>query len=520
MTDPAGSRVRVALAVVCCALVTLPFLAVTFPPITDLGQHTAQVRLFLDTVGNPDSPYRIQWLTPYGLGYLPLALGWLLAGPLAAGRIGVLLLAVAWVAALHLLAAGRRRPVAAAVVAGVLLFNHTLYWGFLSFLAGWPVFVLWFLWTEREPRRERPWREALVTAGAAALLYLAHALWFAVGLAWLMVTAVRRRRRLRAHLPRVLGVAPVVTLAVAWFAGISRTGFSTPPLWIKPAAVRLSPEGLVDAALGGLRGTAEPLVLAVLLAWLGLAVWRNRGHLAVRTDLALAGLGAALVVAALVLPDKYTNTIEFNDRWMPVGLAVLLLAAPPLRLPRRLAGGAALAVLAAWCLLTTGVWRQVERNELAGLRPAVEALPPAPRLLGLDFVRHSAWLDGQPFFQSFAYGQALRGGELSFSFAEFPPSPVVLRRDPPSPWTPALEWFPQNVKRIDLLHFDHVLVNAPPRVHRRLQADPLLRQLTPPAPWRLYAVRLGAVSPSAGATPTPRSEDPPAPPSPAPPPAR
>lgn len=514
------ARRRAVLAAVCCAVAALPFLAVRFPPLTDLGQHTAQIRLFLDTLGAADSPYRIQWLTPYGLGYLPLGVGWLLGGPLAAGRLGVMLIAVAWVAALHLLAAGRNRPAAAATVAGVLLFNHALYWGFISFLAGWPPFVLWFLWTESEPDAERPWREALVTAGAAALLYLAHALWFAVGLVWLGVTAVRRRGDLRALLPRLLGVAPVVALAAVWFAGISRTGFATPPLWVKPAAVRLAPDGLVDAALGGIRGMAEPLLLAVLLAWLGLAVWSNRGSLRERSDLPLAALGVSLVVAALVLPDKFTNTIEFNDRWMPVGLVGLLLAAPPLRISRRLADGAALALLAAWCLLTAGVWRQVERVELDGLEPSLAALPQEPRLLGLDFVRRSAWLEGQPFFQTFAYGQALRGGRLSFSFAEFPPSPVVLRHDPPSPWTPALEWFPQNLTRGDLLHFDHVLVNGSPQVQRWLEGDPLLEPETPLARWRLYAVRPDAISAPADATPTPRSASPPPPPSPGPPPAR
>lgn len=520
----AAPRLRTALAAACCVLVAVPFLAVDFAPLTDLGQHSAQIRLFADALGDPGGPYRIQWLTPYGLGYLPVAVGWLLGGPLAAGRLGAMLIAAAWVAALHLLATGRGRPAAAAALAGVLVFNHTLYWGFVSFLAGWPLFVLWWLWVTRPPAAGRPGREAAVTLALALPLYLAHALWFAVGLACLAVATLIRRHRWRAGLPRLAAVVPVVALAAAWFRGVSATGFSTPPLWAKPAAVRLAPDSLVDAALGGLAGSAEPLLFALLLAWLGVAAWRNRGQLAARSDLALAALGAAFVVAALVLPDKYTNTIEFNDRWMPAGLACLLLAAPPLRLPRRWLRGAAVAVLAAWCLWTTHVWRQVERVELAGLRPALEALPPEPRLLGLDFVRRSRWLEGQPFFQMYAYGQALRGGTLNFSFAEFPPSPVVLRDDPASPWAGGLEWFPQNVRRQDLAHFSHLLVLAPPPVHSQLAADPVLDAVTPEAPWRLYAVRperlSPAAGPAAGATPTPRSGSPPPPTTPAPPPAR
>jgi hypothetical protein len=46
---PLEARLRLSLALVSCVLVALPFLAVSYPPITDLPQHTAQVRLFLET---------------------------------------------------------------------------------------------------------------------------------------------------------------------------------------------------------------------------------------------------------------------------------------------------------------------------------------------------------------------------------------------------------------------------------------------------------------------------------------
>ncbi|MBP1767877.1 MAG: hypothetical protein H6P98_1992, partial [Candidatus Aminicenantes bacterium] len=56
-------RERFVLAALCCGLAALPFLLVKFPPITDLPQHAAQVRLFGEAVSGPDSPYRIQWMT-------------------------------------------------------------------------------------------------------------------------------------------------------------------------------------------------------------------------------------------------------------------------------------------------------------------------------------------------------------------------------------------------------------------------------------------------------------------------
>ncbi|HEX2165198.1 MAG TPA: hypothetical protein VHM02_14735, partial [Thermoanaerobaculia bacterium] len=127
------------------------------------------------------------------------------------------------------------------------------------------------------------------------------------------------------------------------------------------------------------------------------------------------------------------------------------------------------------------------RVELAGLPAALAALPPEPRLLGLDYRRKSPLLDNPPFLQLFAWGQVLRGGTLNFSFAEFPPSLVVLR-DGRRPWSGGLEWYPARLRPDDLRWFDHALVNAPPDLHDRIAADPAMTPLTGGGPWRLYRV--------------------------------
>src|SRR4030042_2228758 len=89
---------RIIFAVLCCLLAAVPFLVVKFPPITDLPQHAAQIRLFGEALSQPDSPYRIQWLTPYSLVYAVLGGRWVAFGPENAGRIGMLLLALLWIA--------------------------------------------------------------------------------------------------------------------------------------------------------------------------------------------------------------------------------------------------------------------------------------------------------------------------------------------------------------------------------------------------------------------------------------
>src|SRR4026209_535559 len=141
----------------CSVLVALPFLLVRFPPITDLPQHVAQVRLFQEAWQDPSGPYRIQWLTPYSLQYLVLAGAWAIAGPAAAGRVGMLMVGVLWVTTFHLIAYRRNRPVAAAALASALFFTKTTYWGFYGFAVGWPIFGLSLLLTTGRRRGSVHW---------------------------------------------------------------------------------------------------------------------------------------------------------------------------------------------------------------------------------------------------------------------------------------------------------------------------------------------------------------------------
>lgn len=491
-------------------LVALPFLVVTFPPITDLPQQTAQVRLFLDAVTNPDSPYRVQWTTPNGLAWAPFGLAWVVLPPVAAGRVGMLLLALLWVGAVGALARWRRRSAAAAVLAAVFVFHHALYWGFAGFVAGFPIFALWLTVTGRDPGDRSAAVDMALHLGGALLLYFTHALWFAAGLLWLGIFALASRawRRPGPWLGRSLAVLPVGVLALVWFVGVQETPFSTPPLWRHLPWERLAPERLLEASLGGLRGPLEAIVFALVLGWIALALgaaWRS-GRLGRSTDRRLLGVALFFFALYLVLPDKYTNTILFAQRWLPPALACLVLAVPPLPVRPVLRRVLALGILAAFCLGTATVWMEVEARELAGLEKALAALPaePPPKVLGLAFDRESPRLDGVPFLQTFAWAQVLRGGELNFSFALFPSSLVVYDPVPARPWTEGLEWYPDRVRREDFPYFTHVLMGASDDdVHRFLAGAPELEPVTSRGVWRLYRVR------EAGVTGRTRSTGPP-----------
>src|SRR5262245_36261085 len=104
---PVGARarpLRLALALACCLLVAVPFVSGRLPPLTDLPQHLAQIRLFHEAIATPDSPYRIQWFTPYILAYVPLAFAWWLSPSPSAAPIAMVSLALLWTLAIHWLA--------------------------------------------------------------------------------------------------------------------------------------------------------------------------------------------------------------------------------------------------------------------------------------------------------------------------------------------------------------------------------------------------------------------------------
>jgi hypothetical protein len=483
-------------------LLLLPFALVTFAPLTDLPQQTAQIRLLLDAVGNPDSVYDVQWLKPNNLSYAVLGAAWALFGPLAAGKAAMAMIGLLWLGALSVFARRRELPPAAAVLASLFFFHHVMYWGFYGFVLGLPIFLLWLELTrgEPEPGRGAGLMDAAAFLGVALLLFACHALWFAVGGLWLVAWGLLARWPWRLLLRRLLAVAPVALVAGAWFAGLSDTRFDTPPVW-RDALERLAPDRLVKALLGGLVSPLEAVVvvavlLVLVLVWVvGLRVGQGVGQGGDR-QLLLAAL--LLFVLYLVLPDKYSNTILFSQRWLPVAMVLAVLAAPWRALAERvrpaLASGLALALLAAFTLHTTTRWIEFERVELAGLGEALEALPESPRVLGLTFLNESRYIWGPPFLQDFAYAQVLRGGELNFSFAHFPSSLVVYadhRRR--GPWSVNLEWDPQLVRTADFPHFTHVLLAGGPEIHQRFAAAPFLEPVTGPNPWRLYAVDAGAV---------------------------
>jgi hypothetical protein len=487
---------RPVLALLCGVFVSLPFLLTHYPPITDLPQHVAQIRLLLDTIGSPSgSAYTIQWLTPYSLSYLILGGAWAVFGAPYAGRVAMLAIVLLWIAAIHWISLTRSRSAAAASLASVFCLNHIINWGFYSFAIGFPAFCLWFALTSDRPSEPFGARDGIASLAAGLLLYVSHVLWLAAGILWLGLSCLVVRRDLRSYLVAMVSLAPLFVAVWLWYPLFSHSTMATPPLWASGPLDRLTFSAISDSALGGIRGYCEPMALGVTLLWIAAGLFQNRSNLENSVDRSLLLAGAMFFALAVALPDKYMNTIRFGQRWMPPAFILLLLAVPAPAVRPLVRQAAALAVVAVFCVVVSMAWLNFERKDLSGLPQALEALPDRPRVLGLAFDRESDFIKGYPFIQIFAYSQVLKGGSLNFSFAEWPPCLVVHKKPFSRPWTGGLEWFPTRARESDLSYFDYALIQGNNQVHDACARNRRLTPVTKIGRWRLYRIEPPRASP-------------------------
>lgn len=471
------------------SLLALPFLAVRFPPITDLPQQAAQIRLLAETISD-SSPYRLNLAAPGALGYGAFGIAWITVGPANAGRFAYLGLGLLWVTALAATIRSCQRDPVLIPLASLFFFSHILYWGFFSFLFGATLFLLWTALERRLRAGPGGPLEIIGLALANLAIYSSHLFWFLVAALWLLTVTLMTPLPPRRRWIRLATLLPAGALVAAWMPRLAQSGFGSETMWWVGPLGRLAPNESVARIFGGLHGPVEPVILGALVTWLAIGVWQSRDQLRRAIDPTLLLLGGLMLVASLLLPDRYSNTLHFAGRWAPIGMALVLLALPPPKIRHALRWLVAFVLLATLTVSTTAAWRRFEQLELAGLEESLAALPEDPRFLGLDFYRLSQIVKTQPFFQNHAYGQVLRGGTLGFSFASFPASPVVYAEWENPPWTPGLEWLPHEIFESieDVLYFDFVLIHADPPGHAFFAQQRALEPVTEMERWRLYRV--------------------------------
>lgn len=485
----------------------LPFLAVDFPPLTDLPQHMNQGRLLLGEAWQKDSPYQVDLFTPYTMTYAFVVAALALFDPLQAVAAAMLLLSLAWTAAVLL-----RRNRAIVFSAGTVLalgffYNQSLYWGLIHHVFG-ACFFLGFvrLLQRSEGRRGIGW---IAVYGVVA--FFVHVYWVVFSAVFIAARFLMRPALRRTSFFAGLAMLPGCAVVLLWLT--TRPEQPVPEYgWLLAPWERIAPGPLVRNSLGGIKHGIEDLyfVLAALfclaVAWTGFQRSRRLareqsgasehqdsrdGRNGWDRDLLLAA--GLCFLWALSLPDGNSSSTLVAVRWMPYACAFLLIAAPPLpfgdrRGLNRISFAVAAFALIALVGITTAQWRKFEQREYAGFMNAIRSLPEDPSVLGLSFYQSSEYIHGYPFFHSAAYGQLIRGGRIHFSFADFPFCPVA-HRSTPHPWTPRLEFYPQRLQKNDLQYFTHVLIGAPEQLHAKVAQEHGLTPVTKADRWRLYRTR-------------------------------
>ena len=487
-----GRKQFIALLLLCIVFVTLPFVLVRFIPSTDLPQHLAQIRLLQDILKNPNqSEYMVEWLGANTLVYYVIGFNWMIFEPILAGKMAVLEIGLAWVISIFALARHKQRSIFSAALACVFIFNASLYWSFLNYLLGWPVFTLWYLFVIDYQKSRSIVLEFIIILTASFFLFFTHVFWLLAGIVFLVIGNILRKQNLQRWLLHCFGLIPVGIYSAIWFprfaAARASLDFNLTAYWHFSPLERLNPSWLLDAVLGGLRGPSEVLVIIGIILWIVLSLKTNWGQIQARTEKEFLLAGIFLVLIVLFAPEEYMNTIYFASRWAPVTMIFFLLALPLPRIPRPLIITHAIFFLAILSFATCYYWYRFEAAENSGLQESLNRITNNTMVIGLDFTHESKFLCGYPFLQTFAYAQVLYGGKLNFSFAEHHSGIVSFARADRIPqWTSGLEWYPERVNPSDFRQFDYALINGTENVHRLFTSLPELTQLTADGRWRVY----------------------------------
>ncbi len=513
-----------ALAVLVLAAAVAPFWAGRFLPFLDLPQHLALSRV-VARLGDPVLGFARYYavdgrVTPYW-GYYA-AMRWLdpLAGPELANR----LLVSAYAAGLPLAAAyalrGLGRDGRWAVFTVPLVFGTNLFFGFMGFVLSLPLFLVGVGLAARHLAPERAdARRALRLAAVAVLVFLFHAQTWALLLVAAAVLLAIEWRGARWAAARSLPLVPSALLAAPWlvrsfvlpeasplapshtvhhqnYGTLTRLGAHWEPL---AEVLRRIPERLLgafndrsDVRLGA--AMAAVLVLAAGASHLSAPAAAGEGPVAsgarapVRAFLRRhRGEALALVLLATYLAAPLEIAAQWYVGPRHLVLAALLapafVAAPAVSWRRWLLAPAAAVALAA-CANAAAHVAAFQRQ----VGPFAEILPrlePGRRVMNLMFDSGARgpvrlW----PFLHWSCYCQALRGGDVSFSFAGLPSIPVVYRpgMQAPHPY----EWSPQDFDWATMgPAYDYFLVRGRPW-GRAADLPRHARLIAEAGPWQLW----------------------------------
>lgn len=463
-------------------LAAVPLWVTSVPPIQDLPQHLAAIRVIHDHA-DPSLGFAEYFTVELGRTQY---LAYYLAADLLAYVFPVeianrLLLTAALIGTPYALRAllrplGRDERYALFVLP--LTWNAHLILGFLNFIAAIPLALVALAMACRL-RLAWSTRRAVGLGLLLLVAFFTHVVPFAF--AALGATAVMTGDSARDTLRRWATLVPAALAMVVWAlatpAGRSTVGaaLGSPVAaghsgsqyapWMQ--SLEEVPKWLTDV----LTGTTDDRLLVVwgliVLATLALGAARpTQGPGGVQGSMTWR-VGLLVPLAALayfVTPVSHDWIWPINARFPLIALVLLPVVLP--LVPRGWGTVVATTVAVVAVLSFVQVIRAFDgfEAEVGRLDEAIDAIPPGKRVAGLVFDQGSHEVKFSPFLHAVAWYQARRGGAVMFTFADFPQSPIRFRPDHrPPPVPPRWEWMPERVDPArDLGWYDYVLVRGGP----------------------------------------------------------
>jgi hypothetical protein len=467
---------------------TAPAWIVKHPPLEDLPLHLATIRT-LKSIHDPafgmDKDLvltlgRTQYVIYYIVG-AALATVTGVTGAnviLLSGYLGGTVLALRDL----LRALGRDERLCLLVVP--LLVNEMFVYGLFPFLLGIPV-MLWALATSVRHFERPSLRSGALLAGLALALFYSHIFPFAIfGIGFAaMFPWLKPSRWVACATPLV----PALGVLVWWtfFTAAGRLvsgateGFESHRTL--SAAIGDVPNWFIDVLRDDTDETVAVALALLVVAALGLSLGDPNTSKPVARAYAILPL--ACVVLYFRLPGGHGYIWLIAQRF-PILFAMT--AIPLVPMPRGARGAiitaAALALGVGATVNTCQHFIRFEREEVADIDDAIDAMEPGRRVCALIYDKGSAIVNNVPFLHYGSYYQAAKGGVVMFTFAGYAHWPVDFRpgRYPP-PGRPARErweWTPELVPLTEVFpYYDYVLTRgygfrpAPGTYHVKWQGD-------------------------------------------------
>jgi hypothetical protein len=423
------------LVIVASLFATVPVWLPTFPPMTDLPLHAAQVASLGAMLhgGVPgDSPFYINWFTPYLAGYL-LVYAVSSVVPIVIACKIVIAAAIAALpiaTALLMTETGTDRRFALLVIPA--MYGFAFHWGLLNFLVAAPIGLV-FLWlTLRQARRPS-------AGGAIGLAVAINALFFCHAMTCLFFGAIGTAIMvLRASTPviaarRLLPLASVVPVMIAWGTRTIENPLARQPVdwdlnWLITSqgyygfsAAWTTPGGFgwgrILGILPRLLGVVPGMLAAILGVTLFVIPWRAGARLTPRYELwaPIVVCLATLLFAPSTLFGIALTFQRFTLFVVPFLLIMLSPAPAGRRWPRWLWPACAL-VAAGWIAFVSANAIRFEK-EAEGFPEIVARMEPGERVLSLIIDRDSTTAIAPVFLHFPSWYAALRGGIVDPSVA-------------------------------------------------------------------------------------------------------